>query len=326
MWAWSPTHSDRPLSEWKAQLTLAASLGITDIALDSNAGNQELTPSHLTFLSSVSSLGASLGLRVHMWYLTLLCNLPSLLEAPDADQMYATSRSGSSCLTSPPHAEWCHFLCPSSPSTLAHTTHVATTLASLPHAAGVSLDYIRTPSNRCQGDPDTEYCFCPSCGGAEGAGSAVVDLVDAIAQAVKGANPRAVFSAAVYPMLDHAKAAVNQHWDAFNVDALLLMAYPTYHGQNYPWIHDVGIDALTHAPPGCDLYLGLLLHPLLPLPDPQDDQPQDDDQPEDDQPQDDQPEDHETSPSLDTILTSYIPDPILPAFFTLDDFLALSSS
>ncbi|KNC56164.1 uncharacterized protein AMSG_02181 [Thecamonas trahens ATCC 50062] len=234
--------SDWSESEWKSQLQAAAVAGITHLLHDCNAGNEALDDDRLALLARVAGWARELGLEYHVWYLILLCNRPEVLEDSDRAGWYAIARDGSSARHAPPHAAWCHFLCPSAPDAVEFVLGHVEALALVPGAAGVHLDYIRTPSNRGDASNDAiNYCYCSRCGGPDGAAAAVQSIVARAADALAVQNR--LLTAAVYPMHADAAATVNQRWPLFPLAAVLPMAYPTYHGKTNAWIADVADDA-----------------------------------------------------------------------------------
>ena len=236
---------------------------------------------------------AAQGLDVHAWWWTL-CRRDEILMRDHPD-WYVVSRDGRSAHDDPPYVPYYRFLCPTRPEVRRYLRGKLAEALDVEGMAGACLDYVRFPDvilpralwekyDLVQNEelPRFDFCYCNVCREAfhalEGIDplelpdppadpvwrrfrwDAVTRLVNELAEVARGRGK--MISASVFPSPAIARRLVRQDWAAWDLDAVMPMAYHSFYDEPISWIEEVVAEGVKALPASRPLYAALYLAAL----------------------------------------------------------------
>ncbi|NOY77535.1 MAG: family 10 glycosylhydrolase [Calditrichaeota bacterium] len=229
-------------------------------------------------LERLLPIARKVGLELHAWMFSLICNVESVIENhPD---WFVVNREGISILKKQPYVKYYKWLCPNHTGVQDFLLKIVSELTRFESLAGIHLDYIRYPDvilpkglHKKYGlvqdreYPQFDYCYCPVCRDAFQSKTgqdplklpdpsqsqawrtfreeAVTALVDRAARIIKTAGKQA--SAAVFATPALARKLVRQNWPEWSLDAVFPMIYHNAYAEDISWIFTAtreGVEAL----------------------------------------------------------------------------------
>ncbi len=247
---------------------------------------------HSPRLEKLLPIAKSVGLEVHAWMWTMICNNGEIIkEHPD---WFAVNGNGESTIEKPAYVNYYRFMCPNHPGVQEFVTKTVSELATYSELDGVHLDYIRFPDVilaetlqkkygivQDKEYPEYDYCYCERCKSKfkETTGidinkeqqpsqneawrlfryDSITNLVNNfLVPAAQKAGKK--ISAAVFPNWEN----VRQQWSNWKVDAVLPMLYHSFYNENIEWIQKNIINGIQSIDPSTKLYSGLFIDSLKP--------------------------------------------------------------
>ena len=279
-WTWTRIKPDETPDEIARRFAEIRAAGVNSIVL---GGVNE----------AACALAAAADLDVHAWWWTLCRRDEELMR--DHPDWYVVSRDGRSAHDDPPYVPYYRFLCPTRPEVRRYLGEKLDNALAIEGLAGACLDYVRFPDVILPRDlwekydlvqdeelPRFDFCYCEACRGAFRAleGRDPVDLPDPPADpawrrfrwdavtrlvnelAAVARRRGKMISASVFPSPAIARRLVRQDWPAWDLDAVLPMAYHSFYRESPAWIESVVAEGVAALPAGRPLYAAIYLPAL----------------------------------------------------------------
>lgn len=296
-WLWLHPWSRISDDEYKKRLEKIKQAGI-DAILPNVYGSwralyqSQHLPVHSPRLEKLLPLAKSVGLEVHAWMWSMICNNSEILKKhPD---WFAINGNGESTIEKPAYVNYYRFMCPNHPGVQEFVSKTVSELAAYSELDGVHLDYIRFPDVilaetlqkkydivQDKEYPEYDYCYCERCKSKfkDTTGidinkeqqpsqneawrlfryDSITNLVNNfLVQAARNAGKK--ITAAVFPNWEN----VRQRWSKWNVDAIFPMLYHSFYNENIEWIQKNITKGTQRLDPSTKLYSGLLVGSFKP--------------------------------------------------------------
>lgn len=291
-WLWLHPWNNVSDYEYKKRLEKIKLSGIDAIIPNVYGGWEALYQSqHLSVsdlrLEKLLPIAKSVGLEVHAWMWTMICNNQKILNShPD---WFAVNRNGESTKDKPAYVNYYRFMCPNHPEVKEFISKIVTELSCYSELDGIHLDYIRYPDvilaeklqkkyniKQDREYPEYDYCYCERCGSKfkEKTGLDIKNIshpennklwlqfrYDSITEMVNNTlipparKSGKIISAAVFPNWKN----VRQQWSKWNVDAVFPMLYSQYYNEDLAWVQAKIKEGLKSINSSTKLYSGILV-------------------------------------------------------------------
>jgi len=298
-WTWIGTDIETSIDEWRKIFIRMKEAGIDAIIPEIfNSYYAFYASKHLPvkeqWLERILPIAKSVGLEVHAWMWTMICNIEEIYK--EHPEWYMVNRNGDSCVDKPAYVDKYRFLCPSRSEPLDFIAKRVDELSQYAQLDGVHLDFIRYPDVilakslqpkygiiQDREYPEYDYCYCDVCRKTfkDKTGLDPMELKDPAANVewrqyrydtisnfvnnklipiARGHNKE--ITAAVFPPYNW--IYVRQQWPNWNLDAVLPMLYHNFYYQGIEWIKEQtekGTYSLRKDEP---LYSGLMVSQFSP--------------------------------------------------------------